>query len=388
MTGLFSTSDVFTAAELEPIAEVMRAAAAGDFERRVTPLPERGPLHDFARDLNAMLDVADAFVREAGASMEHVARGLYYRRVMTKGLLGAFGRSAETINAASGAMAAKVEGFRTLTDRFRDQVVGVSDSVASSAATLNEAARGVGAVVAEVRRGAELIDGRARTTSENVSGVASATEELTAAVAEIRQQVTAAADMTRDAVERTTGAGAAMQRLSDAAERIGDSALLIRDIAKQTNLLALNAMIEAARVGEAGKGFAVVAAEVKALARQTAQANDEISAQVSSVQAGAQGAVEALGGVRRAVDDLAFVSQQVASAVEEQGAATREIARATQHVSGDARDVTEEAGAVGAAVAQADAAAIALLAESDLVSTQAAALRRELDAYLEAARAA
>lgn len=383
-----SNSDTFTADELAPIAAVMRAAASGDFERRVSPLPESGPLHDFARDLNAMLDVADAFVREAGASMEHVSRGIYYRRVMTKGLLGAFGRSAETINAASGAMAAKVAGFQTLTDRFREEVVGVSDRVSASAAKLNDAAQGVGEVVAEVRRGAETIDSRARTTSENVYGVASATEELTAAVAEIRQQVTAAADMTRDAVERTSGAGAAMDRLSQAAERIGDAVIMIRDIAKQTNLLALNAMIEAARVGDAGKGFAVVAAEVKALARQTAQANDEIAGQVSAVQSGAEGAFVAIAGVRKAVDDLAFMSQQVASAVEEQGAATREIARATQHVSSDAREVTDEVARVGAAVLQADSAATALLAESGDVSVQAAALRRELDAYLEAARAA
>ncbi|WP_449235871.1 methyl-accepting chemotaxis protein [Azospirillum doebereinerae] len=46
---------------------------------------------------------------------------------------------------------------------------------------------------------------------------------------------------------------------------------IIRNIAGQLNLLALNATIEAVR------GFAVVATEVKNLAKQAAQATDQIS---------------------------------------------------------------------------------------------------------------
>jgi methyl-accepting chemotaxis protein len=100
---------------------------------------------------------------------------------------------------------------------------------------------------------------------------------------------------------------------------------LISGIAAQTNLLALNATIEAARAGEAGRGFSVVAQEVKALSNQTAKATQEIAMRIAAMQDATAKAVAAMRQISARIRELGGVATGIASAVEEQAAATREI---------------------------------------------------------------
>lgn len=203
--------------------------------------------------------------------------------------------------------------WSVITDRvnFAGDVQHVVDLVASSAT--------------EMRASSEGMSNTAVQAQELAGNVAATTGELAASSNEISQQVARSSQISDTAVAETERANEMIQGLNKASVEIGDVVSLITDIASQTNLLALNATIEAARAGEAGKGFAVVASEVKNLANQTARATDQINQQVGEIQGATQNAVEAIGSITGIIAEISEISSTIASAVEEQSAATQVV---------------------------------------------------------------
>jgi len=228
----------------------------------------------------------------------------------------------------------------------------------------------------------------AEQTSANVQTVSAGTEELSSSIAEIGRQVVTSAQIARKAVEEAGATDATVQGLADNASRISVVVDLIQVIASQTNLLALNATIEAARAGEAGRGFAVVASEVKNLANQTAKATDEIRAQIASMQQVTTSAVGAIRNIGQTIGEINDVTTAIAAAVEEQGAATREIARNVQHAAGGTAEVSNNIVGVSTASAEAGSAAGEVLSASSALRREADVLRAEIDAFLSNIRAA
>jgi methyl-accepting chemotaxis protein len=220
----------------------------------------------------------------------------------------------------------------SLTQEFGGSVASIMDRLRDSAGGMREASVSMASATEQTRnRVADTADG-AQQNSSNLAAVAAATEEMTASVTEISRQVAEAARAAQDAVERAHATGSTVRGLAEAADQIGDVVRLITDIAGQTNLLALNATIEAARAGDAGKGFAVVASEVKALASQTARATEQISTQITAIQAATGDAVGAVQEVANAIQRVNGVASAIAAAVEEQDAVTRDISASVQSV--------------------------------------------------------
>ncbi|MBI3504787.1 MAG: HAMP domain-containing protein, partial [Proteobacteria bacterium] len=81
------------------ISNVARAAAKGDLEPRLIGIREGGELGELSNSINTLVDATDAFVREAGAAMDHARQGKFYRKVLERGMLGSFRRAAGIINA-------------------------------------------------------------------------------------------------------------------------------------------------------------------------------------------------------------------------------------------------------------------------------------------------
>jgi methyl-accepting chemotaxis protein len=160
-----------------------------------------------------------------------------------------------------------------------------------------------------------------------VQTVAASTEQMVASIREIARSSSESAEMSRTTLALSQDTNDRVLKLGASSQEIGNVIKVINSIAQQTNLLALNATIEAARAGEAGKGFAVVANEVKELAKQTAKATEEITRKISAIQKDTIGAVEAIGGISKAMEKLNSISGAIAAAVEEQTATTNELSR-------------------------------------------------------------
>jgi methyl-accepting chemotaxis protein len=192
----------------------------------------------------------------------------------------------------------------------------------------------------ETFRQATQASAAAEQVSRNVGSVASASEEMQASIQEISRNATKVAQIAGEAVGIATDASDRITRLHHSGKEIGQVMSLISRIAAQTNLLALNATIEAARAGEAGRGFSVVAGEVKELALQTAKATHEIGERVTAMQTDTEEAVAAIKRIADIIDQISQFQATVASAVEQQAATTKEIARNVSEAALGAAEIT------------------------------------------------
>ncbi|WP_372617629.1 methyl-accepting chemotaxis protein [Falsiroseomonas sp.] len=272
------------------------------------------------------------------------------------------------------------------TQEFGASISGVMAALASNAEATRVAADALASGAARTRAGAVETTEGARESQRNLQAVAAATEQLTASVAEIGRQVSHAAAAAQQAVERADATRGTVQGLADAAGQVSEVVRLIADIAAQTNLLALNATIEAARAGEAGKGFAVVAGEVKQLATQTATATERISQQVAAIQGATAEAVTVVAGVGEAIARVDAVASAIAGAVEQQGAATREIAASVLAVTSRTEAATGAMDSLVGSAEQGGAEAERVRTSSVEVSRVAEEVRSEVEQFLQAMR--
>ena len=283
------------------------------------------------------------------------------------------------------ARSVRVDG---VTREFESVIGELIESLSLSSTELDTAANTLTATADSTGRTSSEAAAASQEVSSNVQSVATTAEEITSSVQAIGHKVQEASQIAGEAVKQAKSTDGKIAQLSQSAARIGDVIKLITDVAEQTNLLALNATIEAARAGEAGRGFAVVASEVKALAAQTARATDEIAAQIASMQAATNESVLAIREIGTTITLISEISSTIAAAVEQQGAATQEIARHVQHaakrsgvVASRIVDVSRGAGETGSASGQ-------VLSSAKTISAESVRLRTEVEKFLTTVRAA
>ena len=271
---------------------------------------------------------------------------------------------------------------QTLADAFVAEMRDLAASFAESSEEIADSARSLPATAEETARQAQSVAAAAEQAASNVQTVAASSEEMAASVHEISAQVDHSAEVAELAYGEAQASNARISTLAASAAAIGDVVNIIRGIAEQTNLLALNATIEAARAGEAGKGFAVVASEVKQLADQTAKATGDIQAKVAEIQESTGNTVHSITSIVKTITNIKEVASAIAGAVEEQGAATSEIATNCQQAAVGTTEVTKNINGVGQAAEMTGAASTQLMNLSTGLSSKAKGLKTVVETFV------
>lgn len=273
-----------------------------------------------------------------------------------------------------------------LADEFEKSVITVVQSVGHDTLSMQEMSRDLTEIAGRSAEHTTAAAAAAEQASLNIQTVSSAATQLSASIAEITRQVESSTKITEQVVGEAESVNRMVKSLADTTQKIGDVVNLITDVASQTNLLALNATIEAARAGEAGKGFAVVANEVKNLANQTARATDEISTQIAAVQAATQEAVSAVSHITHTIRHINETSSAIASAVEEQGSATEEIARNVLQAAEGASAVSANIANLSLSATETDQASTNVMHAAQDLTQQSVTLQQGVQNFIKTIR--
>ncbi len=375
---------------LNPIFTLKKAAEKierGDIETKVE-MNREDELGTLANSINAMVESLKREMEAANNARREVEENARYLQERISEFLKIIEKAAE--------------GDLTVVAPFRNS----NDMLDELAKSTNEMFSNLSSLIGEVRSLAEavassseeitqitqqIVEGAKRQEAEAAEAAAS-TEEMSATILSTAQNASTAQEEAQNSLQNATEGGEKVKEvivkinslnetiklaadritaLGEKAAEIGSIIEMIEEIAEQTNLLALNAQIEAARAGEYGRGFSVVADEIRGLADRSRRATSEISNTLKAIQAEVEEAIRVMKESSIASEEATRIAQeagealsrivegsrtvtntitQIATAAEEESAASEEIANKVRAISEIARQGASSAEEVAKAM--------------------------------------
>ncbi|TAK91765.1 MAG: HAMP domain-containing protein [Burkholderiaceae bacterium] len=325
------------------IADIVSAAASGDFSKRVAVQGKEGFFLELAHGMNQILQTNEIGLNEVVRVLGGLAQGDLTQDI-DKEFSGTFAKLKDDANETNAKLA---------------EIIG----------QIREAAEAINSAATEISTGNADLSQRTEEQASSLEETASSMEELTVTVKQNADNARQANQLANSASEIASKGGAVvgevvstMNSISESSKKIVDIISVIDGIAFQTNILALNAAVEAARAGEQGRGFAVVASEVRSLAQRSANAAKEIKGLISdSVQKVESGSAlvnqagqtmsEIVTSVKRVTDimqDITNASVEQSSGIEQVNDAITQMDKVTQQNAA----LVEEAAAAAESMAE------------------------------------